>query len=127
IIMIGEIRDRETAEVAIQAALTGHLVLSSLHTNDAPSTLTRLIDIGAQPYLVSATLLGVLAQRLVRTLCPYCKTAADVTRRSGRDWLPRQKPGCQNRYINRVVVMNAGIPAISVVSAYMRPCLLTRR
>jgi len=80
IIMVGEIRDKETAEVAIQAALTGHLVLSSLHTNDAPSTLTRLIDIGAQPYLVSATLLGVLAQRLVRTLCPHCKTRGEVDR-----------------------------------------------
>ena len=73
IIMVGEIRDSETAEIAIQAALTGHLVLSSLHTNDAPSSITRLIDIGAQPFLISATLLGVMAQRLVRTLCPHCK------------------------------------------------------
>jgi general secretion pathway protein E len=73
IIMVGEIRDYETAEIAIQAALTGHLVLSSLHTNDAPSSITRLIDIGAQPFLISATLLGVLAQRLVRTLCLHCK------------------------------------------------------
>lgn len=73
IIMVGEIRDHETADIAIQAALTGHLVLSSLHTNDAPSSVTRLIDIGAQPFLISATLLGVLAQRLVRTLCPHCK------------------------------------------------------
>ena len=78
IIMVGEIRDRETAEVAIQAALTGHLVLSSLHTNDAPSTITRLIDIGAQPFLIGATLLGVLAQRLVRTLCPHCKQKTEV-------------------------------------------------
>ena len=78
IIMVGEIRDRDTAEVAIQAALTGHLVLSSLHTNDAPSTITRLIDIGAQPFLISATLLGVLAQRLVRTLCPHCKREAEL-------------------------------------------------
>lgn len=80
IIMVGEIRDRETAEVAIQAALTGHLVLSSLHTNDAPSSITRLIDIGAQPYLISATLLGVLAQRLVRILCPHCKQPAELDR-----------------------------------------------
>jgi len=80
IIMIGEIRDRETAEVAIQAALTGHLVLSSLHTNDAPSSITRLIDIGAQPYLIGATLLGVLAQRLVRTLCPHCKVPGEIDR-----------------------------------------------
>ena len=73
IIMVGEIRDHETAEIAIQAALTGHLVLSSLHTNDAPSSITRLIDIGVQPFLISASLLGVMAQRLIRTLCPNCK------------------------------------------------------
>jgi general secretion pathway protein E len=78
IIMVGEIRDRETAEIAIQAALTGHLVLSSLHTNDAPSSITRLIDIGAQPFLIGATLLGVLAQRLVRTLCPHCKEKTEL-------------------------------------------------
>ena len=80
IIMIGEIRDRETAEVAIQASLTGHLVLSSLHTNDAPSTMTRLIDIGAQPYLISATLWGIIAQRLIRTLCPHCKQQTEIDR-----------------------------------------------
>ncbi len=73
IIMIGEIRDRETAEMAVQAALTGHLVLSTLHTNDAPSAVARLTEIGVPPYLISATLLGVVAQRLVRTLCPHCK------------------------------------------------------
>jgi general secretion pathway protein E len=73
IIMIGEIRDLETADMAVQAALTGHLVLSTLHTNDAPSAVTRLMDLGAPPYLLNATLLGVMAQRLVRTLCPHCK------------------------------------------------------
>lgn len=73
IIMIGEIRDRETAEMAVQAALTGHLVLSTLHTNDAPSAVARLTEIGVPPYLISATLLGVVAQRLVRILCPHCK------------------------------------------------------
>jgi general secretion pathway protein E len=73
IIMVGEIRDLETAEMAIQAALTGHLVLSTLHTNDAPSAVTRLLDIGLPPYLLQSTILGVLAQRLVRTLCPHCK------------------------------------------------------
>jgi general secretion pathway protein E len=73
-IMIGEIRDRETADVAAQAALTGHLVLSTLHTNDAPSAITRLMDIGVPSYLIGATLLGVVAQRLVRTLCEHCKT-----------------------------------------------------
>ena len=73
IVMIGEIRDLETAEMAIQAALTGHLVLSTLHTNDAPSAITRLLDLGVAPYLINSTLLGVMAQRLVRTLCPHCK------------------------------------------------------
>ncbi len=73
VIMIGEIRDRETAEIAIQAALTGHLVLSTLHTNDAPSAITRLVDMGIEPYLLSSSVVGVLAQRLVRKLCPQCK------------------------------------------------------
>jgi general secretion pathway protein E len=73
IIMVGEIRDLETAEMAIQAALTGHLVFSTLHTNDAPSAITRLVDLGVPPYLISATVIGVLAQRLARTLCPLCK------------------------------------------------------
>jgi general secretion pathway protein E len=73
IIMVGEIRDHDTANMAIQAALTGHLVLSTLHTNDAPSSLTRLHDLGLQPFLTAATILGVLAQRLVRQLCPHCK------------------------------------------------------
>lgn len=73
IIMIGEIRDTETAEIAIQASLTGHLVLSTLHTNDAPSAITRLVDMGVQPYLLSSSVCGVLAQRLVRRICPGCK------------------------------------------------------
>ncbi|MDC6169952.1 GspE/PulE family protein [Paucibacter sp. XJ19-41] len=73
IIMVGEIRDLETAEMAIQAALTGHLVFSTLHTNDAASAITRLTDLGVPPYLISATVIGVLAQRLVRTLCSHCK------------------------------------------------------
>ncbi len=78
IIMIGEIRDRETAEMAVQAALTGHLVLSTLHTNDAASAVTRLLEIGVPAYLIQATLLGVVAQRLVRTLCPHCKSPGPV-------------------------------------------------
>jgi general secretion pathway protein E len=73
IIMVGEIRDLETAEMAIQAALTGHLVLSTLHTNDAPSAMTRLLDLGVPVYLLQSSILGVLAQRLVRTLCPHCR------------------------------------------------------
>jgi general secretion pathway protein E len=77
IIMVGEIRDVETAEMAIQAALTGHLVISTLHTNDAPSAITRLLELGVAPYLIKATVLGVMAQRLVRTLCPLCKSLGD--------------------------------------------------
>lgn len=72
VIMIGEIRDKETAEIAIQSSLTGHLVLSTLHTNDAPSAMTRLVDMGVEPYLLSSTVVGVLAQRLVRMICPDC-------------------------------------------------------
>lgn len=73
VIMIGEIRDKETAEIAIQASLTGHLVLSTLHTNDAPSALTRLVDMGIEPYLLTSSVVGVLAQRLVRLICPHCR------------------------------------------------------
>jgi len=73
VIMIGEIRDMETAEIALQASLTGHLVLSTLHTNDAPSSVTRLIDIGMPPYLIASSILGIVAQRLVRKICPDCK------------------------------------------------------
>jgi general secretion pathway protein E len=73
IIMVGEIRDHDTADMAVQAALTGHLVFSTLHTNDAPTAVTRLLDLNVPPYLLNSTLLGVMAQRLVRTLCPHCK------------------------------------------------------
>lgn len=100
IIMIGEIRDLETAEMAIQAALTGHLVLSTLHTNDAPSAITRLLELGVPAYLIRATLLGVMAQRLVRTLCPDCKTPAPIEpeawRTLTRPWkAPVPETGCQ--------------------------------
>jgi len=77
IIMVGEIRDRDTADMAVQAALTGHLVLSTLHTNDAPTAITRLLDLGVPSYLISSTVLGVMAQRLVRTLCPHCRKPGD--------------------------------------------------
>ncbi len=71
--MIGEIRDRETAENAVQAALTGHLVLSTLHTNDSASAIIRLLDLGVPPFLISATVIGIVAQRLLRRICPHCK------------------------------------------------------
>src|SRR5207342_2477374 len=81
IIMVGEIRDLQTAEMAVQAALTGHLVFSTLHTNDSASAITRLADLGVPTYLIAATVIGVLAQRLARTLCPACKVRDDsVTR-----------------------------------------------
>ncbi len=73
VIMVGEIRDRETADIAIRAALTGHLVFSTLHTNDAPSAITRLTDMGVENYLITSSLVAVLAQRLVRVICPHCK------------------------------------------------------
>jgi len=89
IIMIGEIRDLETAEMATQAALTGHLVLSTLHTNDAPSAVTRLMELGIPPYLIRATVIGVMAQRLVRTLCPSCKKPQQLEE---EDWTMLTKP-----------------------------------
>ncbi|MDG1579681.1 GspE/PulE family protein [Pseudomonas sp. GOM6] len=89
IIMVGEIRDLETAEMAIQAALTGHLVLSTLHTNDAPSAITRLLELGVPHYLLKATILGVMAQRLVRTLCPHCKAPVEL---SENDWQSLTRP-----------------------------------
>lgn len=90
IIMIGEIRDLETAQMAVQASLTGHLVLSTLHTNDAASAITRLLDLGVPHYLVASTLNGVLAQRLVRTLCVHCKRPHTL---SEADWAAIQEPG----------------------------------
>ena len=80
VIMVGEIRDRETAQIAIESALTGHLVLSTLHTNDAPSAITRLIEMGIEPFLVASALECVVAQRLARQLCPSCKQRIDHPR-----------------------------------------------
>ena len=104
VIMIGEIRDLETAQIAVQASLTGHLVLATLHTNDAASAVTRLADMGVEPFLLASSLLGVLAQRLVRTLCPAVPRRAPTQRRRGAGcWttsgLPRRSaawraPGC---------------------------------
>ena len=79
VILVGEIRDRETAEIAIQAALTGHLVFSTLHTNDAASAVTRMIDMGIEPFLITSSVLAIIAQRLVRTVCPNCKRPAEIT------------------------------------------------
>ena len=92
IIMIGEIRDMETSDIAIQAALTGHLVLSTLHTNDAPSAITRMLDIGVPPYLIHSTVLGVMAQRLVRTLCPHCKQETEISEQAWKELVTPWKP-----------------------------------
>jgi general secretion pathway protein E len=105
IIMVGEIRDITTAEMAVQAALTGHLVFSTLHTNDAPSAITRLLELGVPAYLINATVIGVLAQRLVRTLCPQCRSQDTETPRAALDevvkpwkvsgnWQPYRPVGC---------------------------------
>jgi general secretion pathway protein E len=97
IIMVGEIRDLATAEMAIQAALTGHLVLSTLHTNDAPSAITRLLDLGVAPYLLSATVIGVMAQRLIRTLCPHCKKPGGMRAEDEQAWSDLVAPYKANR------------------------------
>jgi general secretion pathway protein E len=105
IIMVGEIRDLETAEMAVQSALTGHLVFSTLHTNDAPSAITRLLELGVPSYLINATVVGVLAQRLVRTLCRQCREPDQATARAALDdivkpwkitgtWQPYRPVGC---------------------------------
>ncbi|MDR1049524.1 MAG: GspE/PulE family protein [Deltaproteobacteria bacterium] len=85
IIMVGEMRDRETAENAVQAALTGHLVLSTIHTNDAPSAVTRLVELGLEPFLVASTVIGIMAQRLVRRICPYCSDDFVMTKKMALD------------------------------------------
>lgn len=105
--MVGEIRDLETAEMAIQAALTGHLVLSTLHTNDSPTAITRLLELGVPYYLIRATVLGVMAQRLVRTLCPHCKAPTQL---ADSDWHeltpPLERPAAQRRAPGR------GLPGV---------------
>jgi general secretion pathway protein E len=94
VVLVGEIRDKETAEIAIQASLTGHLVLSTLHTNDAPSAITRLVDMGIEPFLVGSSLVAVLAQRLVRLLCLECREAYSAQEHELREigLEPTEKP-----------------------------------
>jgi general secretion pathway protein E len=95
VILVGEIRDQETAQLAVQASLTGHLVLATLHTNDAPSAIARLIDIGVEPYLITSTLLAVLAQRLVRRVCKPCNGTGEVQAATGpRAGLPERCERC---------------------------------
>jgi type II secretory ATPase GspE/PulE/Tfp pilus assembly ATPase PilB-like protein len=94
VIMIGEIRDLETARIAIQAALTGHLVLSTLHTNDSASAITRLVDMGMEPYLLCSSILAIMAQRLVRRVCPVCKAGTAVLADAAGSGGPDVHSGC---------------------------------
>jgi general secretion pathway protein E len=117
VIMIGEIRDHETAQIAIQASLTGHLVLATVHTNDAPSSVTRLIDMGVEPFLLSSSLLGVLAQRLVRKLCTACRTQG-----ADGQWHPVGCPACSHTgYKGRT-----GVYELMVVDEAMRALIHNR-
>ena len=105
VMMVGEIRDLETAEVAIRAALTGHLVFSTVHTNDAASTITRMVDQGVEPYLVSSSLVLIIAQRLVRTICPHCMTEDDIN----DEWLAKlKKVGLAPEVLNGSVAYGPG-------------------
>jgi general secretion pathway protein E len=134
IIMVGEIRDLQTAEMAIQAALTGHLVFSTLHTNDSASAITRLVDLGVPPYLISATVIGVLAQRLVRTLCSNCRqpdeqTSAETINDALKPWRingqarPYKPVGClecrMTGYRGR-----AGLYELLVLAEAARACMM---
>ncbi len=135
IIMVGEVRDSETARMAIQSALTGHLVFSTLHTNDAAGAITRLLDLGAEPYLVASSLLGVLAQRLVRRICTGCKQPYSPKRADLRQWdlknvkLPKgalyKGRGCkecmQTGYLERI-----GIFELLTVTEPIRELILQR-
>jgi general secretion pathway protein E len=128
VVMVGEIRDRETAEIAVQASLTGHLVLSTLHTNSAAGAVTRLVDMGVDAYLLASSLVGILAQRLLRTLCPQCKAPyradAATCQRLGLD--PTASPQlfravgcehCQQGYRGRIGIYEliSVTPAVSAL------------
>ena len=118
IIMIGEIRDLETAQIAVQASLTGHLVLATLHTNDAASAVTRLTDMGVEPYLLASSLLGVLAQRLVRQLCPVCKEER-IERTAARTGIRSAASKCgQSGYTGR-----RGVYELLLVDDALRPLI----
>ncbi|MFP4039398.1 MAG: type II secretion system ATPase GspE [Desulfosudaceae bacterium] len=134
VILVGEIRDRETSEIAVQSALTGHLVFSTLHTNDSASAITRLVDIGVEPFLISSSVLAVVAQRLVRVLCPHCKEAyvpdAEAVKSVGgdperfRDTVIYRKQGCE-RCLNTGYSGRAGIFEIMVMDENIKKMVLT--
>jgi general secretion pathway protein E len=136
IIFVGEIRDLETAQIAVQASLTGHLVFSTLHTNDAAGAVTRLLDLGVEPYLASSSLIGVVAQRLVRLICKHCKTAYAPAQKEIDDiGLPREQigpegvlykgAGCPN-CLNTGYWDRTGIYEILVVNDHVREQITSR-
>ena len=127
VIMIGEIRDLETAQIAVQASLTGHLVLATLHTNDAASAVTRLADMGVEPYLLASSLLGVLAQRLVRTLCPACRAASRAVAGRARSSSPTSACRARSRCTTRRAAPNATTPAFADAPASTSSCSSTMR
>ena len=122
VVMIGEIRDLETARIAVQASLTGHLVLATLHTNDAAGAVTRLIDMGVEPFLLASTLLGVLAQRLVRKLCPDCRKPGALSA-AEREAVPRAPPrpaGVRRRRLRRMQLDRLPRPHRDLRAAHRR-------
>ena len=123
VILIGEIRDAETAAIAVQSALTGHLVFSTLHTNDAPGAVTRLFDMGVEPFLLSSVLRGVVAQRLVRMLCPHCR---EPYLRTGRSWknsgAPAPPTGPASRFTGPKVARTVWTRDTGAVWRFMKSC-----
>ena len=120
--MVGEIRDFETAEIAIKAALTGHLVLSTLHTNDAPSTISRLLNMGIEPFLITASLNAIVAQRLARRICSKCKEPAEVSRESLIELRCLKTSSIQSNLSGVEAAMNALILVTRVESRSMKSC-----
>lgn len=133
VIMIGEIRDLETAETAVQASLTGHLVFSTLHTNDAPGSITRLLDMGVEPFLVSSSVEGVLAQRLVRRLCPHCKTPIEHTKAdlpkdfASEEGMTLFQPGTCKACLQRGFLGRVGVYEILRLSEHTREMVMARK
>jgi general secretion pathway protein E len=126
VIMVGEIRDRETADIAIRAALTGHFVYSTLHTNDAPSAITRLVDMGVEEYLISSTVVAVLAQRLVRLICPHCKEPAGTrTTHDGKQVPSFRGAGCE-RCLNSGYQGRVGIFELMELNDDLRALILAK-
>ena len=118
VILVGEIRDQETAQIAVQASLTGHLVFSTLHTNDAPGALTRLVDMDVEPYLVASSLEAVLAQRLVRVLCPHCKAGGHLRHHRRAQGAGRHSRAT-SRFIAPSAARNAATPVIMAGTPFL--------